>query len=130
MPVQGKVLKDYSGERLQYSATYGDMRLHKGIDIECEKGTAVSAAADGTVLSVINDATFGTVLEIDHKNGIMVKYAALDDVKLKEGDAVKMGDIIGKVGTVPCECNDKSHIHIEVLKDGKQVSPLKALGLS
>ena len=130
MPVQGRISKDYSSDRLQYSATFGDMRLHKGIDIECEKGTAVSACADGTVLSVTNDAMFGTVLEIDHKNGIVVKYAALDDVKLKESDAVKMGDIIGKVATVPCECNDKSHIHIEVLKDGKQLSPLKTLGLS
>ena len=130
MPVEGKVIKDYSEDRLQYSATYGDMRLHKGVDIECENETAVSACADGTVLSKTDDAVYGTVLEIDHGGGITVKYASLKDVTVKDGDKVKMGDIIGKVGTVPSECSDNSHIHIEVFKNGKSAAPLKALGLS
>lgn len=130
MPVQGKIIKDHSSDRLQYSATFGDMRLHTGIDIECEKGTSVSSCADGTVLSVIKDASYGNVIEIDHKNGITVKYAALDDITVKEGDTVEIGQIIGKSATVPSECNDKNHLHLEVFKDGKPVAPLKTLGLS
>ncbi len=130
MPVEGKVVKDYSADRLQYSATFGDMRIHKGVDIECEKGTQISACADGTVLAVVKDAALGTVIEINHGNGITVKYSAIDKAAVKEGDTVKLGDLIGNSTTVPSECNDKSHIHLEVYKDGKSVSPLKALGLS
>ncbi len=130
MPVEGKIIKDFSADRLQYSATFGDMRIHTGIDIECEKGTQVSACSDGTVSAVTNDSAFGTVVEIKHGNNITVKYATLQDVTVKEGDTLKMGDIIGKSTTVPCECSDKNHLHIEVLKDGKAVAPLKALGLS
>lgn len=130
MPVEGKVIKDYSTERLQYSATYGDMRIHLGVDIECDEGTQVSACGDGTVVSVNKDNSLGTVVEIDHNNGITVKYASIKDAAVKEGDTVKMGDIIGKSTTVPNECSDKNHLHIEVFKDGKSAAPLKTLGLS
>ena len=50
MPVQGEIIKNYSDKELQYSATYGDMRIHTGIDIACEDGTSVSAAGSGSVL--------------------------------------------------------------------------------
>ncbi|MBR7132147.1 MAG: peptidoglycan DD-metalloendopeptidase family protein [Clostridia bacterium] len=129
MPVEGEIIKEHSTDRLQYSATYGDMRLHNGIDIACNEGTAVSACADGTVLSVATDAVLGNVVVIDHGNGITVKYASLNDVEVKQGGKVKLGDIIGTVGTVPEECSDKSHLHLEVLKNDVSVEPLKALGL-
>ena len=130
MPVQGEIIKDYSDSQLQYSATYGDMRLHSGVDIACEKGTSVSACSDGTVLSVDNDATLGNVVTIDHGDGITVRYAALENLKVEQGTKVQAGDIIGTVTTIPAECNDKSHLHIEVSKNGEILSPLKALGLN
>lgn len=130
MPVQGKILKDYSAERLQYSTTFGDMRIHKGIDIECERGTQISACADGIVLAVVKDLSLGTIVEIDHGNGITIKYSAIDKVVVKEDDEVKLGDIIGVSATVPSECNDNNHIHLEVFLNGKSVPPLKTLGLS
>lgn len=130
MPIEGKILKDYSDTQLQYSATYGDMRLHSGIDIACQKGTSVSACSDGTVLSVENSSTLGNVLTIDHGNGIVIKYAALDDITLKQGDTVKVGDIIGTVTTVPSECSEESHLHIEVIENEKTVSPLEILSVN
>ncbi|MBQ8532504.1 MAG: M23 family metallopeptidase [Clostridia bacterium] len=129
MPVQGEILKKHSDSELQYSATYGDMRLHTGIDIACKKGTSVSACSDGTVTSIELNTTYGNVVTIDHKNGITVKYACLDNLKIENGATVKAGDIIGTVGTVPAECMDEEHLHLEVLKNGKSVEPLKALGL-
>ena len=129
MPVQGEILKKHSDTELQFSATYSDMRLHTGVDISCKKGTSVSACSDGKVLSIELKTTNGNVVTIDHGNGITVKYASLDDLKVKTGDDVKAGDIIGKVGTVPAECEDSEHLHLEVLKNGKNVEPLKALGL-
>ena len=79
--------------------------------------------------SIENNASWGTVVEIEHSGGITIKYAALKDLKVENGSRVKMGDIIGNVTTIPCECNDKEHLHIEAFKDGKAISPLMALGL-
>ncbi|MGN0494360.1 MAG: peptidoglycan DD-metalloendopeptidase family protein [Acutalibacteraceae bacterium] len=129
MPVGGEVIKDYSEKQLQYSATYGDMRIHTGIDIACEDGTSVSAAGDGKVTAVEESALLGTTVTIDHGNGIVTKYAALKDIKVKEGDTVTAGDIIGTVTAVPSECADQSHLHFEVFKNGHSAAPLSTLGL-
>lgn len=129
MPVQGEVIKKHSDTELQFSSTYGDMRLHTGVDIAVKKGTSVSACCDGVVESVELNTTLGNVVTIDHNNGITVKYASLDDIKVEKSDSVKAGDIIGTVSTVPSECNDKEHLHLEVFENGKSVEPLKTLGL-
>lgn len=128
-PVEGKIIKDYSGSVLQYSSTYGDMRLHSGADIACKNGTAVSACTDGTVKEIVEDNMLGRSVVIEHVGGLTIKYSALEDISVKPGDSVKLGDIIGVVATVPSECNDENHLHIEALKDGKPVSPLEALGI-
>ncbi len=128
-PVEGKIIKDYSGSVLQYSATYGDMRLHSGVDIACKNGTSVSACTDGTVKEILEDAMLGKSVVIEHLGGLTVKYSALEDIRVKAGDSVKLGDIIGVVATVPSECNDENHLHIEATKDGKPISPLEAIGI-
>lgn len=130
MPVGGEVIKDYSEKQLQYSATYGDMRIHTGIDIACEDGTSVSAAGDGRVTAVEESSFLGNTVTIDHGNGITTKYAALKNIKVKEGDKVTAGDIIGTVTTVPGECADQSHLHFEVFKNGHSAPPLSTLGLN
>ena len=129
MPVQGKIIKSYSENELQYSATFGDMRIHAGLDIACEEGTSVSAAGDGKVLSVEESGTHGTVVTVEHSGGITTAYASLKDVKVKAGDKVSAGDIIGAVGTVPSECADQSHLHFAAEKNGHSADPLNVLGL-
>ncbi len=129
LPITGEVIKKHSENELQFSATFGDMRLHTGIDIAAQKNAQISACGDGTVKSVELNTNFGNVITIEHSNGITVKYASVENVKVKQGSRVKMGDAIGTVGTVPCECNDKPHLHLEVFKNGKAAEPLKTLGL-
>ena len=129
MPIEGDILKNYSEKELQYSATYGDMRIHTGIDIACEAGTMISACGAGTVTEVAENAALVVTVVIDHGNGISSKYAAVKDVKVKAGQKVAMGDIIGSTGSVPNECADQSHLHFEVLKNGHAADPLKTLGL-
>lgn len=130
MPVQGEVLKEYSNNSLQYSSTFGDMRLHSGIDIACQKGTAVSACSDGTVTTVEQNTALGNTVAIDHGDGLIVKYSSLDNIKVKTGDRVSAGDVIGEAGTVTCECEDSDHIHLEVSRNGEILSPLDALNLN
>lgn len=128
-PVEGEIIKSFSEKELIYSKTFGDMRIHSGIDLACKKGTAVSSCADGKVLTVEESAQFGTVVTIDHGNNITAKYAALENIKIEVGQTVKSGDIIGTVTTIPAECNDQDHLHFELYKNGIAVSPLKELGL-
>lgn len=123
MPVAGEIIKKFSNKELQYSATYKDMRIHTAIDIACEKNTAVSSCADGKVTSIETNAAYGNTVTIEHANGIITKYCALNNVTVKVGQSVASGDIIGNVNTVPCESADQAHLHFEVLKEGKLIDP-------
>ncbi len=124
MPVNGDILKDFSTDTLQFSQTFGDMRLHPAVDIACKEGTFISALTDGKVLSIEESLTLGNVITIDHGDGVIVKYACIKDAKVKAGDKVKGGDLIGKAGTVPCESSDQPHLHLEATKNNKPVSVL------
>lgn len=128
LPAEGKILKAHSATELQFSSTFGDMRLHAGLDIACKEGTSVSACSSGKVTDIREDAFFGTTVTIDH-GSVEVVYAALKDLKVKKGDKVTTGDIIGLSATVPGEMGDEDHIHIEVLKNGQSVDPIETFGL-
>lgn len=129
MPVQGEIIKKHSNTELQYSKTFGDMRLHTGLDIACKEGTSVSACAGGKVTAVKTDSNLGDTVVIDHGNGMTVSYSAITGVTVAEGDRINTGDVIGISGTVPAECNDDPHIHIEVAVNGEPADPLKTFGL-
>lgn len=129
MPVNGEVIKHFDPNNLQYSATYKDMRIHTGVDIACKIATSVSACADGTVTAITEDAFLGTVVTIDHKGGLTIKYCSIDDIRFSEGQTVTAGDIIGLSAVVPGECEDEPHIHLIALKDSKEVDLISALGL-
>lgn len=122
-PVNGEIAKSFSDTRLQYSETYGDMRLHRGMDILCKEGTAVSVAASGKVTAVEESAEFGTVITVDHENGMTTRYACIRDPKVAPGDKVAAGDILGTTGEIPGECAEKSHLHFEVLTNGTPTDP-------
>ena len=127
LPVTGNVSKGFSDSALQYSATYGDMRLHTGIDILCKTGTDIKSASDGTVVSVEESATLGRTVTVDHGGDITVKYCGFESLNVKEGDSLKCGDVLGTAGTVPSEANDQPHIHIELYQSGAVISPLEIL---
>lgn len=129
MPVNGEIIKNFSDEVLQFSATYGDLRLHTGIDIAAKNKTAVIAAGDGTVKSVEESGAFGKIVVIEHRDGIIFKYCGLDNVTVANAQTVKMGEAIGTVGTVPCECVDEEHLHLEAYKNGSAVSPMEIIGV-
>lgn len=119
----GKFLKDYSDTTLQYSATYGDMRLHKGLDIAAPLGSEIKAVSSGTVLEISDDALLGKCVTVEHAGSVTVKYCGFDTLAVSDGESVLAGRVLGTLGTVPSECADDSHIHIEIKKDGKPISP-------
>lgn len=126
MPIEnGKISKNFDDKTLQYSATFGDMRLHQGVDILAESGAEVKSAGRGKVSEVYFDAALGNIVVIDHGNGIIAKYCGLgDDVLVAAGDTAEAGTPLGTISTVPSEMSDEAHLHLEMFKDGAAVSPL------
>ncbi len=127
IPLVGNIGKTFSDSALQYSKTYGDMRLHLGVDIQADKGTDVVSAAKGKIEKIADDGLWGRMVVINHGSGIVVYYCGLENLTVSEGETVKAGTKLGVVGSVPCECEDASHIHIAVLKDGEYISPLELI---
>lgn len=125
-PVLGEIIKDFSSTELQYSMTFRDMRLHKGIDIAAEAGTPVMAAGEGKVTAVYSDPLYGSVVEVDHGNGIVAKYCGLNSTPgVKEGDTVDSSTQLGAVDKIPCESVEEYHLHLEFILSGEYVSPSK-----
>lgn len=125
IPVAGQVVFPYSQDELVFSKTMQDWRTHDGVDIEAPIGTKVKAAARGTVLSVEKDDLMGTVVTIDHGDGLVSVYANLAAVPtVKAGDAVTMGSVIGSVGdTALGETVEVQHLHFAIFKNGEPVDP-------
>lgn len=126
-PVSGRVLNSYSGDELVYSKTLGDWRTHNGVDYAAEKGAEVAAPAAGKVVETGIDDKWGPVVAIEDESGRVWRVCGTADAKVKKGDTVSAGQTIGKVGSVSCECAEESHIHLEVMQDGRYLDPVKAM---
>lgn len=125
MPVDGKIITEFSKDSLIYSETLDEWRAHTGIDIACEKGGKVKAPLDGSVKEVMEDPLWGKVIVLDHGSGLITRYANLGDTNMvKKGAKVKKGDHIAVIGkTADIEMLMESHLHFEMIKNGKLVDP-------
>lgn len=130
-PVAGQTVAEYAMDVLSYNQTTRDWRVHNGVDIAAEAGTAVSAAADGTVYTVFEDETMGTTVVIRHADGYVTKYASLDkNVSVAPGDTVTVGQTIGTVGqTALLEAAIGDHVHFSVTRNGDTIDPAVFLAL-
>ncbi len=128
LPMGTDIIKDYSNGEMVESKTMGDWRVHNGVDFGGSAGNEIAAVSDGKVSKVYSDSFWGTVVEIDHGNGMTVRYCGLKEGScLPEGTEVKKYDKIGSLGHIPVEISEEDHLHLEVLIDGEFVDPLKAL---
>ncbi len=130
LPLGTDILKDYSPDKPTYSATMGDWRTHSGIDFKAAEGEQVKAISYGTVTNVYDDALWGTVVLIDHGNGVTAKYCGFnkDTLEVKKGAVVESGSLLGYLGTIPCEKSELSHLHFELSYNGENVEPLELMG--
>jgi murein DD-endopeptidase MepM/ murein hydrolase activator NlpD len=103
----------------------GRPALHTGLDFPAEPGTAIHAAAGGIVVSRDNHPAYGQVLEIDHGNGVVTRYAHCSSIEVAVGALVKRGQLVAKVGSTGRSTGP--HLHFEVLVDGVPHDPARFL---
>ena len=128
-PVEGEVVAEYAMQCLSYNETTRDWRVHAGCDYAAQTGTEVKAAADGEVYTVYEDEKMGMTVVVRHDGGYTTHYASLaDDVAVQAGDKVKLGDVIGTVGsTALMESALPDHVCFRVTRDGEIVDPAEFL---
>jgi murein DD-endopeptidase MepM/ murein hydrolase activator NlpD len=99
----------------------GRQAFHEGVDIAVQAGSEIRAMAAGVVSFSGNKPGYGLVVEINHGNGYETRYAHAKELIAKVGDRVEKGDAVALVGSTGRSTG--SHVHIEVLKNGKAINP-------
>lgn len=95
---------------------------HEGLDLVAPQGSPVYAAAGGVVRDVIrSNKGLGNIVEVDHRNGYVTRYALLGDISVSRGRTVRQGQKIGTVGI--SSTTFAPHLHYEVLLRGKVLDP-------
>lgn len=97
--------------------------MHKGLDISTRLNTPIVAPADGIIIKNGWNGSFGKMISIRHGNGYITKYAHLNKILVKKGQAVKRGDKLGLVGQTGRSTGP--HLHYEVHLKGVPVNPLR-----
>jgi murein DD-endopeptidase MepM/ murein hydrolase activator NlpD len=96
--------------------------LHKGLDIAAKEGTEIVAVAGGVITWSDRRFGYGNMVEINHGNGYSTRYGHCSALLVKEGEAVKKGQVVALMGSTGRSTGP--HVHFEVLKEGTQVNPL------
>jgi murein DD-endopeptidase MepM/ murein hydrolase activator NlpD len=103
----------------------GRSALHTGLDFQADPGTSILAAAGGVVVTQEFHPAYGNMIEIDHGNDLITRYAHASKVLVKKGDLIKRGQKIAEVGTTGRSTGP--HLHFEVLVQGVPQDPQKFL---
>lgn len=125
VPVKG-TLSSAFGERTDPFT--GVKKMHEGIDIEAEKGESIKAALGGTVVEVRTSKSYGKFVKVKHKDDLTTVYAHCSLISVTEGQEVKQGEAIAKVGNTGASLGD--HLHFEIWKSGKAINPLEYVSIN
>jgi murein DD-endopeptidase MepM/ murein hydrolase activator NlpD len=99
--------------------------MHTGMDFRADTGDPARATADGTVTVAGWQGGYGKMVEIDHGNGLATRYGHLSEIAVKVGQRVRVGHVIGKVGSTGRSTGP--HLHYETRINGDAVDPRKFL---
>ncbi len=99
--------------------------FHSGIDFPAPSGTTVLAAGSATVIFVGKKSGYGNVVELEHRNGLVTRYAHLSAFLVKEGQTVSTGTPIARVGSTGRSTGP--HLHFEVRRKGAPLDPNRYL---
>ncbi|MGJ8662038.1 MAG: M23 family metallopeptidase [Marinicella sp.] len=120
LPLKKGWVSSYYGKRIDPFS--GQQANHSGMDYSGGYKSEILAAADGVVVWAGTRSSYGKMVEIDHGNGFMTRYAHAESVQVELGQKVSAGEpiaVMGKSGRATSE-----HLHFEILKNGHKVNPL------
>ncbi len=123
-PVLSGYISSYFGERMD--PFNGEEAFHKGLDFASDAGTDVLAVGQGVVTWAGPREGYGVLVEVNHGNGYVTRYAHNSRVMVSAGDTVQRGQAIAVVGSTGRSTGP--HVHFEVLKDGRQIDPMAFIG--
>jgi murein DD-endopeptidase MepM/ murein hydrolase activator NlpD len=123
-PVVGEV-EFTSGFGVRSDPFLGRPAMHTGLDFRAATGDPIRATANGKVTQAAYNGGYGKMVEIDHGNGLATRYGHMSEIHVKVGDSIKIGQVIGLVGSTGRSTG--SHLHYETRIDGEAVDPQKFL---
>ncbi|MBR0687216.1 peptidoglycan DD-metalloendopeptidase family protein [Bradyrhizobium manausense] len=123
-PVIGEV-EFTSGFGVRSDPFLGRPAMHTGLDFRAATGDPARVTANGKVISAGWSGGYGRMVEVDHGNGLSTRYGHLSEINVKVGEIVKIGQVIGLVGSTGRSTGP--HLHYETRIDGEAVDPQKFL---
>jgi murein DD-endopeptidase MepM/ murein hydrolase activator NlpD len=114
-----------SGFGVRIDPFLGRPAMHTGLDFRAEVGDPIQATAGGTVTVAGLSGGYGKMVEIDHGNGLATRYGHMSEIDVKVGQQVRIGQVLGKVGTSGRSTGP--HLHYETRIGGEAVDPLRFL---
>lgn len=121
MPVRSGFMASNFGTRIDPFT--GARAMHAGVDFDGNKGADILSVASGVVVFSGRHPSYGNMLDIDHGNGYVTRYAHNDQNLVKVGDVITGGQLIAKMGSTGRATG--SHLHFEVWYQGKPINPKK-----
>lgn len=119
----GKINNEFGFRRNPFGGR--SYEFHAGMDIDGEKGDMLVAPANGVVVKAGWQGGYGNLIEIDHGNGLTTRYGHLSQLKVKEGDTIQRGQLIGLIGSTGRSTGP--HLHYELRLDDKAINPRRFL---
>jgi len=122
-PIDSRKLRgSISGFGYRMHPIYKIRKMHEGMDFTAPIGTPIYATGDGYIAAAGSERGYGNRIMINHGYGYVTKYAHMSRFKVKRGQSIKRGDIIGYVGNTGASTGP--HCHYEVYKNGKPINPI------
>lgn len=122
-PVNSGYISSTYGER--NDPITGRVAFHKGVDFAGREGNDIIAVASGIVTWAGDRYGYGEMVELNHGNGYVTRYAHNAENLVNVGDTVKRGDLIARMGETGRATGP--NLHFEVLRDGRTVNPLSVI---
>lgn len=121
-PIIGRLTSPFGYRRDPFT---GRKSFHTGIDIAAPTGTPIKSTLDGKISYTGYSAIYGNYVIITHSGGYQSMYGHLHTIKVKRGQAIQQGNIIGSVGNTGRSTGP--HVHFSIYKNGKLINPLTVL---
>ncbi len=124
-PVNGRLMDGFGHRSDPFS---GEGAMHTGMDISAPMGTGVKSTADGIVMYANWNSGYGRCVIVDHGNGYQTLYGHLSKIDVIEGEEIRQGEVVGRVGSTGRSTG--SHLHYEVRVHSTPVNPYRFVARS